>query len=112
MVFAPGLLLQILRDSLQAHTLFSLQKLLLYQPSAMSSLKPASLWLMMAFATGQTIGFQLPDVLVKDIVIIGGGASGAYASVRLRDDFGKSVAIVEMQDRLVSKATQQRRIES
>ena len=54
---------------------------------------------MVALATKQA------DVLVKDVVIIGGGASGAYAGVRLRDDFGKSVTIVEMQDRLVSKAT-------
>jgi pyruvate/2-oxoglutarate dehydrogenase complex dihydrolipoamide dehydrogenase (E3) component len=75
--------------------------------TAMSSLKPASLWLMIAVTTGQTTRSQLSDVLVKDVVIIGGGASGAYAGVRLRDDFGKSVAIVEMQDRLVSKATQQ-----
>ncbi|PCG97037.1 Hypothetical protein PENO1_065160 [Penicillium occitanis (nom. inval.)] len=66
----------------------------------MSSLKPASLWLMIAVTTGQTTRSQLSDVLVKDVVIIGGGASGAYAGVRLRDDFGKSVAIVEMQDRL------------
>ena len=79
--------------------------------TAMPSLKPASLWFMIAVATGQATGFELPDVLVKDVVIIGGGASGAYAGVRLRDDFGKSVAIVEMQDRLVSKAAKQTRIE-
>jgi ribulose 1,5-bisphosphate synthetase/thiazole synthase len=67
----------------------------------MLSLRTAILWLIVAVATGQATGFELPNVLVKDVVIIGGGASGAYAGVRLRDDFGKSVAIVEMQDRLV-----------
>jgi ribulose 1,5-bisphosphate synthetase/thiazole synthase len=66
---------------------------------------------MIAVATGQAAGFELPDVLVKDVVIVGGGASGAYAGVRLRDDFGKSVAIVEMQNRLVRKATQQARLQ-
>lgn len=45
----------------------------------------------------------LPDVLAKDVVIIGGGASGAYAAVRLRDDYDKSIALVETRDRLVSK---------
>lgn len=60
---------------------------------------------MVALATGLATGFEIPDVLVKDVVVIGGGASGAYAGVRLRDDFGKSVAIVEMQDRLVRNAT-------
>lgn len=36
-----------------------------------------------------------------DIAIIGGGASGAYAAVRLREDFGKNIVVVEKQDRLV-----------
>lgn len=44
----------------------------------------------------------MPNVLFKDVAIIGGGASGAYAAVRLRDDFGKSIALVEKEDRLVS----------
>lgn len=45
---------------------------------------------------------HLPNVLNKDVVIIGGGASGSYAAVRLRDDYGKSIALVEMQDKLVA----------
>lgn len=45
---------------------------------------------------------KLPRVLSKDVVIIGGGASGSYAAVRLRDDYGKSIALVEKQDKLVS----------
>ncbi|KAL5356292.1 hypothetical protein BJX96DRAFT_142586 [Aspergillus floccosus] len=36
--------------------------------------------------------------LYKDVVIVGGGASGAYAAVRIRDDFGKSIALIEKQD--------------
>ncbi|EED13875.1 conserved hypothetical protein [Talaromyces stipitatus ATCC 10500] len=66
----------------------------------MLSLRTASLWLMIAAATGGAIALELPNFLTKDVVIIGGGASGAYAGVRLRDDFNKSIAIVEMQDRL------------
>lgn len=45
---------------------------------------------------------KLPRVLSKDVVIIGGGASGSYAAVRLRDDYGKSIVLVEKQDKLVS----------
>ncbi|KAB8261693.1 hypothetical protein BDV32DRAFT_33025 [Aspergillus pseudonomiae] len=39
-----------------------------------------------------------PNVLYKDVVVVGGGASGAYAAVRIRDDFGKSIALIEKQD--------------
>ncbi|KAK7699867.1 hypothetical protein SLS64_011297 [Diaporthe eres] len=35
-----------------------------------------------------------------DIAIIGGGGSGAYAAVRLREDFGKNIVVVEKQNRL------------
>ncbi|KAJ5288144.1 hypothetical protein N7478_003830 [Penicillium angulare] len=35
------------------------------------------------------------DVIQRDIVVIGGGASGAYAAVRLCDDFNKSIALIE-----------------
>lgn len=42
------------------------------------------------------------DAIAKDVVVVGGGASGAYAAFRLREDFGKSVALVEKQDTLVS----------
>lgn len=45
---------------------------------------------------------QPPNVLTKDVVIIGGGASGAYAAVRLRDDYNRSIALIEKQDHLVS----------
>ena len=41
------------------------------------------------------------DPLSRDVVIIGGGASGAHAAVWLRDH-GKSVIVVEKRDTLVS----------
>ncbi|UNI21310.1 hypothetical protein JDV02_007311 [Purpureocillium takamizusanense] len=40
------------------------------------------------------------QVIFKDVVIVGGGASGSYAAVRIRDDFGKSVALIEKKGRL------------
>lgn len=40
-------------------------------------------------------------IIKKDVVILGGGASGAHAAVRLREDYGKSVVIVEKQSNLV-----------
>jgi hypothetical protein len=43
-----------------------------------------------------------PDTLSRDVVIIGGGASGSYAAVRIRDDFGKTIALIEKEDILVS----------
>lgn len=43
---------------------------------------------------------QTPESV--DVVIVGGGASGAHAAVRLRDDYKKSVLVVEKSNRLVS----------
>ena len=42
-------------------------------------------------------------VISKDVAIIGGGASGSHAAVRLREDFGKSVVVIEKQGHLVSE---------
>lgn len=44
---------------------------------------------------------NIRQTFVKDVVIIGGGASGVHAAIRLRDDFGKSIALVEKQEILV-----------
>ncbi|KAH6655669.1 amine oxidase [Truncatella angustata] len=48
---------------------------------------------------------RIPDtaassIIEKDVVIVGGGASGAHAAVRLREDYGKSIVIIEKQDNL------------
>jgi hypothetical protein len=48
-----------------------------------------------------TIANSIPEFLYRDVVVIGGGASGAYAAVRLRDDFNKSIALIEKQNILV-----------
>ncbi|CAP65549.1 uncharacterized protein PODANS_6_10420 [Podospora anserina S mat+] len=39
--------------------------------------------------------FRREDIIYKDVAIIGGGASGAHAAVRLRQDYNKSVVVVE-----------------
>jgi heterodisulfide reductase subunit A-like polyferredoxin len=44
--------------------------------------------------------YPLPTV-ETDVVILGGGASGTYAAVRLREDYGKKVLLVEMEAVLV-----------
>ena len=41
-------------------------------------------------------------VLQKDVIIVGGGASGAHAAVRLREDLGKSIVLIEKEAILVS----------
>jgi len=43
--------------------------------------------------------FATSDIIERDVCVIGGGASGTYAAVRLRQN-GKSVALIEKEDRL------------
>ncbi|KAI9367740.1 hypothetical protein BJX61DRAFT_537813 [Aspergillus egyptiacus] len=45
------------------------------------------------------LGDKDPDVITRDVCIIGGGASGTYAAIRLRE-LGQSVVVVEKDDRL------------
>ena len=45
--------------------------------------------------------YPLP-IVSTDVAILGGGASGTYAAVRLLEDYGKSVLLIEMEAVLVS----------
>ncbi|EUC37469.1 hypothetical protein COCCADRAFT_85619 [Bipolaris zeicola 26-R-13] len=60
--------------------------------------KPMSIlsFLLFSIPTGLAINEKSrPIEITKDVVIIGGGASGTYAAVRLREDLGKSVIVIE-----------------
>jgi len=46
--------------------------------------------------------FPPEDVITKDVAIVGGGASGTYAAVRLREDLQTSVVLIESQNHLVT----------
>ena len=37
----------------------------------------------------------------RDVAIVGGGAAGSYSAVRLREDFGVSVVVIEKDNKLV-----------
>lgn len=43
------------------------------------------------------------EVIERDVVIVGGGAAGSHAAVRLREDYKKSVMLIEKEDILVSR---------
>ncbi|KAK7431941.1 hypothetical protein QQZ08_001560 [Neonectria magnoliae] len=47
-----------------------------------------------------TAGACGTSVLEKDVVVIGGGASGCHAAFRLREDYGKSILLVEKRSHL------------
>lgn len=53
-----------------------------------------------AWAVGES-HFSAADIIEKDVAIIGGGASGTHTAVRLREDYGVSVVVVESEDHLV-----------
>ncbi|KAJ9419690.1 hypothetical protein FOXG_19613 [Fusarium oxysporum f. sp. lycopersici 4287] len=53
-----------------------------------------------ACLAGQVLATPKDTTLEVDVCIIGGGATGAYAAVRLREDYGKEVVVVEKQNRL------------
>ncbi|KAM6524428.1 hypothetical protein FSOLCH5_005030 [Fusarium solani] len=43
--------------------------------------------------------FKPTDIVTKDVAVVGGGASGTYAAIRLKDK-GKTVALIEQKDHL------------
>ncbi|KAI1375698.1 amine oxidase, flavin-containing superfamily [Hypoxylon crocopeplum] len=47
--------------------------------------------------------YSLDDIIVRDVAIIGGGSSGTYTAVRVRDH-GKSVVVIEKKDTLGGQA--------
>ncbi|KAH6847792.1 hypothetical protein B0I37DRAFT_151553 [Chaetomium sp. MPI-CAGE-AT-0009] len=55
---------------------------------------------LLAAATAVSATSWFPDVVTRDVAIIGGGASGAYAAIRLKEDFKKSVVVVEKAGRM------------
>ncbi|KAF2191713.1 FAD/NAD(P)-binding domain-containing protein [Zopfia rhizophila CBS 207.26] len=44
--------------------------------------------------------FPSSNIITRDVAIIGGGASGTYAAVRLREDLNTSIVVIEPQNRL------------
>ena len=60
----------------------------------------------LAFASANVkAALEEPSITViqKDVAIIGGGASGAYSAVRLREDFDLSVVLIEKEAILVGR---------
>lgn len=60
-------------------------------------------WAALVFGS-VTAASNVTTVITRDVVIIGGGASGAHAAVRL-SDLGKTVVVVEKQGQLVRRLT-------
>lgn len=72
-----------------------------FQPQAMCDTALSVLIALLIVAVGAVHNAAL-EVINRDVVIVGGGASGAHAAVKLRD-MGKSVVLVEKRDKLVSE---------
>jgi hypothetical protein len=70
---------------------------------------PSTIWriagllaaLQASFVSAEAAAEAVSKTITKDVVIVGGGASGAHAAVRLREDFGKSIVLIEKHDYLV-----------
>lgn len=55
-----------------------------------------------AFAAIDSSLFSLFEFVEKDVVIVGGGAAGSQAAVRLREDYNKTIMLIEQQSILVN----------
>lgn len=73
----------------------------MHSPQVLSTVTLSILLHSSVVASAITLERAADSIIERDVVIIGGGASGAHAAVRLREDFGKSVVIVEKQENLV-----------
>ncbi|RBQ70385.1 hypothetical protein FVER14953_20802 [Fusarium verticillioides] len=51
---------------------------------------------------GHALASPKQETIEVDVCIVGGGATGAYAAVRLREDYKKKVVVIEKANRLVS----------
>ena len=58
-----------------------------------------------AFAGLDSSFFNFFETIEKDVVIVGGGAVGSHAAVRLREDYGKSVMLIEKESILVRQGS-------
>jgi hypothetical protein len=54
--------------------------------------------LVLALAAPLVSAQSATNIIYKDVAVIGGGASGSYAAYVLREDFNKSVAIIEKEN--------------
>lgn len=54
------------------------------------------------FLSDDALGDGSCSTLNVDVAVVGGGASGAYAAVRLKEDYNKTVVLIEKEKRLVS----------
>ncbi|KAG8673849.1 hypothetical protein FPOAC2_07322 [Fusarium poae] len=63
-------------------------------------MKRSTLLLFFNYLAGAALAKPKPVHHDVDVAIIGGGATGAYAAVRLREDYGKSVLVIEKENKL------------
>ena len=64
-------------------------------------MKVENLFVLFSYVTGCAALAKPKLVREVDVAIVGGGATGAYAAVRLREDYGKSVLVIEKENKLV-----------
>jgi ribulose 1,5-bisphosphate synthetase/thiazole synthase len=55
-----------------------------------------------SFLAGDALSDGSCGTLHVDVAVVGGGASGAYAAVRLKEDYNKTIVLIEKERRLVS----------